>query len=152
MRCKLLTTSLTFALVAGWAHAQSVAVDDPTHKPSVFLGGEKEKKNAPITSRSVKGVVLDIGGQPTEGALVTLSDLKNKEKWTFITKADGKYHFDELSFVVDYEVIARKGVEVSITKKLSQYDHSPAVTRNLELEKPAPPAANAKDAKPAPKT
>jgi len=102
--------------------------------------------------------VLGVDGQPTEGALVILTDLKSKEKWTFVTKSNGRYHFDELSFVVDYEMLARKGTDVSITKKLSQYDHSPAVTRNFELEKAAasataatPTPAPAKDAKPAPK-
>lgn len=158
MRCTLLAASLTFAFFAGLVQAQSVAADDPAHKPSVFLGGEKEKKNKTVTSRGIKGVVIDAGGQPIQGALVTLSDMKSKETWTFVTKADGKYHFDELSLVVDYEVIARKAAEASTIKKLSQYDHSPEVTRNLELQKAAaaasstaPAAAAAKEATPAPK-
>jgi hypothetical protein len=159
MRCKLLTASLALSLITGSALCQSVAADDPSHKPSVFLGGEKEKKSKPVTSRSVKGIVLDTSGQPAEGALVVLNDLKSHETWTFVTKADGKYHFEALSLVVDYEVSAKKGKDLSIAKKLSQYDHSPAVTRNFELEKApmasssstAPPSSAPKDGKPAPK-
>ena len=60
-------------------------------------------------------------------------DLKSKEKWTIDTKADGKYNFDDLSFVVDYEVSAKRGSKVSVAKKLSQYDRTPLVVRNLEL-------------------
>ena len=152
MRCTLLTISLTALVFAGLAQGQSGS-DDPAHKPSVFLGGEKTKKNGPITSRSVKGIILDASGQPVEGALVTITDLKSKEKWTFITKADGRYHFEELSLVVDYDVSARKGTDVSITKKLSQYDHSPVLTRDLDLAKASPEAAKseATPSKPAPK-
>jgi Carboxypeptidase regulatory-like domain len=153
MRCKLIAASFTLVLIAGSVLAQSVAADDPNHKPSVFLGGEKPKKNAPITSRSVKGIVLDTAGQPATGALVVIKDLKNLETWTFVTKADGKYHFEELSLVVDYELTAKKGTDISTVKRLSQYDHAPAATRNFELEK-APAAASAaatKDQKPTPK-
>lgn len=156
MSCKLTSPSLILVLLtgvfsSGWAHGQSVAADDPTHKPSVFLGGEKPKKNAPITSRSVKGIVLDRSGQPSDGALVVLSDLKSKETWTYVTKADGKYHFDELSLVVDYELTAKKGTDISAVKKLSQYDRAPTATRNFDLEKPPAASAASAPAKPAPK-
>jgi Carboxypeptidase regulatory-like domain len=158
MRCKLIAGSLISLLITGSALAQSVAADDPTHKPSVFLGGEKPKKNGPVTSRTVKGIVLDTAGQPATGALVVLKDLKNLETWTFVTKADGRYHFNDLSLVVDYELTAKKGTAVGGVKKLSQYDHAPAATRNFELEK-APAAAStatppvsstSKDQKPTP--
>jgi hypothetical protein len=65
--------------------------------------------------------------------MVTLVDLRSKEKWSTETKADGKYNFDELSFIVDYEVSAKRGSFASVAKKLSQYDRTPLVVRNLEL-------------------
>lgn len=151
MLYKVLAASFISSLFAGSLTAQSVAADDPSHKPSVFLGGEKEKKNKAITSRSVKGIVLDTAGQPAQGALVVLNDLKSRETWTFVTKADGRYHFDELSLVLDYELSARKGTDISVVKKLSQYDHAPTATRNFELEKAPAAASSSKEAKPAPK-
>lgn len=115
------------------ASAQYVPEPNPANKPYVFLGGDKPKKGGPATSRAVKGVVIDESGKPMQGALVTLTDLKSKEKWTVDTKADGKYNFDELSFIVDYEVSAKRGSAVSVAKKLSQYDRTPLSVRNLEV-------------------
>jgi Carboxypeptidase regulatory-like domain len=136
-----------FTVTACWA--QYVPEPNPANKPYVFLGGDKPKKNGPATSRAVKGVVVDESGKPVQGAMVTLLDLRTKEKWSTETKADGKYNFDELSFVVDYEVSASKrGSGVSGAKKLSQYDRTPLVVRNLEL---APASAtNTSAAAPAP--
>lgn len=120
-------------LTASACWAQYVPEPNPANKPYVFLGGDKPKKGAPATSRAVKGVVVDEAGKPVQGAMVTLIDLRSKEKWTIDTKADGKYNFDDLSFVVDYEVSAKRGSKASVAKKLSQYDHTPLVVRNLEL-------------------
>jgi hypothetical protein len=124
--------AVTF-LTASACWAQYVPEPNPANKPYVFLGGDKPKKGAPATSRAVKGVVVDDAGKPVQGAMVTLVDLRSKEKWSTETKADGKYNFDELSFIVDYEVSAKRGSFASVAKKLSQYDRTPLVVRNLEL-------------------
>src|SRR5271165_2876381 len=124
--------AVTF-LTASACWAQYVPEPNPANKPYVILGGDKPKKGAPATSRTVKGVVVDDAGKPVQGAMVTLVDLRSKEKWSIETKADGKYNFDELSFIVDYTVSAKRGSFVSGAKKLSQYDHTPLVVRNLEL-------------------
>jgi hypothetical protein len=151
--------STTFVTVST-ASAQYQPEPNPANKPYVFLGGDKVKKGAPATSRAVKGVVTDEFGKPTQGALVTLTDLKSKEKWTVVTKVDGKYDFDELSFVVDYELLAKRGSSVSVVKKLSQYEHAPLVVRNLVLFAnaaaaeasiaPASPSTSTPSAAPAP--
>ena len=65
---------------------------------------------------------------------MTLTDLKSKEKKTFITKNDGRYNFDGLSFTVDYELAAQFKDEHSELRKLSQYDHSANIVRILEVE------------------
>jgi hypothetical protein len=124
--------AMTF-LTASIASAQYLPEPNPANKPYVFLGGDKPKKGGPATSRAVKGVVVDEAGRPVQGALVTLSDPRSKEKWTIDTKADGRYHFDELSFIVDYEISAKLGSKVSAVKKLSQYERAPLLVRNLEL-------------------
>ena len=73
----------------------------------MFVGGPKYKKDKTPTSRFLKGTVTDDSGKPIEGALVTLTNKANNDKWTFITKKDGRYNFAELSFTVDYELVAR---------------------------------------------
>lgn len=134
-------------LAASTVSAQYLPEPNPANKPYVFLGGDKPKKGGPATSRAVKGVVVDEGGRPVQGALVTLSDPRSKEKWTIDTKPDGKYHFDELSFIVDYEISAKLGSKISAVKKLSQYERAPLLVRNLELS--AANTASATTAEPA---
>lgn len=120
---------------ASAAFAQGDQRDRDYNQPSVSVGpgAPKQKKDRPVTSRSVKGTVVDDTGKPIEGALVSLTDLKSKEKWTFVTKADGRYVFDSLSLTVDYDVAAKKGSAASPVKHLSQYDHSTPAVRNLEI-------------------
>jgi len=81
----------------------------------------------------VTGKVVDGSGQPLEGALVTVTDTKADEKRTFITKKDGRYNFDELSFTVDYQLQARYKDAVSEPRKLSQYDHTVDMVRILDV-------------------
>jgi Carboxypeptidase regulatory-like domain len=100
------------------------------------LGGPKYKKDKTPTSRYLHGTVTDDTNQPVQGALVTLTNNKTKEKLTFITKKDGRYHFDDLSFTVDYGVQARYKNEASELRKISQYDNRPDVVRMLELQSP----------------
>lgn len=111
------------------------AVAQQTHDPNgdVFLGGPKYSKPKKVTSRTLKGTVTDENGKPLGGALVTLTDVAKNEKNTFITKGDGRYHFDDLPFHEDYEVSAQYGDGHSETKKLSQYDSLPEAVRMLEV-------------------
>jgi hypothetical protein len=98
----------------------------------------------------VKGKVVDGSGQPLRGALVTLTDMKNNEKRTFITKEDGLYNFDDLSFTVDYQLQARSKDRLSEQRKLSQYDRTPNMVRILDISSGPSPATEAKkdDAEP----
>ena len=130
---KCLSDIVVFLLVSGLVYGQ-ITDPNPAQKPSVFLGGPKDKKDKKATSKSLRGTVTDGTGKPLEGALVTLLDTKAKEKWTFITKKDGRYTFDGLSFTVDYEVTAKFKDEHSEVRKLSQYDHTPSIVRILQVE------------------
>lgn len=120
-------------LFCGFAFGQ-VTDPNPAQKPSVFLGGPKDKKEKNPTSKTLRGTVTDDAGKPVSGALVTLTDLKTKEKKTFITKDDGRYNFEGLSFTVDYQVAAVFKDERSELRKLSQYDHTASIVRILEVE------------------
>jgi Carboxypeptidase regulatory-like domain len=131
--CKYVSAGVLSLLVAGLLPGQ-ITDPNPAQKPNVFLGGPKEKKDKKATSKSLRGTVTDETGKPLEGALVTLVNTNSKEKWTFITKKDGRYNFDGLSFTVDYEVAAKFKDERSELRKLSQYDHTPSIVRILQVE------------------
>lgn len=130
---KWLSAALASLLLSGLAIGQ-INDPNPAQKPSVFLGGPKDKKEKNPTSKTLRGTVTDDAGKPVDGALVTLTDLKSKEKKTFITKTDGHYIFDGLSFTVDYQVAAQFKDERSELRKLSQYDHTPSIVRILQVE------------------
>ncbi|HEX3683789.1 MAG TPA: carboxypeptidase-like regulatory domain-containing protein [Bryobacteraceae bacterium] len=145
---RLLLTIFSIAVLSATASAQSngaTAPKDPD--PNVFLDNHRpmiEKKQKAPTSRTVTGKVVDDTGQPLEGALVTLTDGKTHAKTTAITKKDGRYNFEDLSFTIDYEVQARYKDSLSPVRKLSQYDHTANVVRILEIASDTPPAAEAK--------
>ncbi len=120
------------SMMAGQANNPNLSPRDP----GAVLGGPKYKKNKVPTSRYLHGTVTDGTNQPVAGALVTLTDDKAHDKLTFITKKDGRYHFEDLSFSSDYAVQARYKKEASTERKISQYDSRPDVVRMLELQSP----------------
>ena len=121
--------------------APAWAQSDP--HSNVFLGGDKPKKEKTPTSRSVKGTVIDGEGKPLDGALVTLTKGDTHESTTFITKQDGHYNFDGLSFTTDYKLAAQYKGAKSEAKTLSQYDRTPYIVRMLAIaaDDKKPPAA-----------
>jgi hypothetical protein len=145
--------------MAGLVIALSVAVafaqqTQDTRSPDVFLDNHRplnQKKDKAPTSRTVAGQVVDDSGQPLEGALVMLIDGKTKEKREFFTKKDGRYRFEDLSFSVDYQLRAKWKNLTSDERKLSQYDHTAMIIRQLEVTTPEgapPPSTEAKTDKP----
>lgn len=132
MRRRLLLAAALIAIAGVPAIAQQTS--DPNS--NVFVGGPKYKKDKTPTSRYLKGTVTDDSGRPLEGALVTLTNKTTNDKWTFITKKDGRYNFGDLSFTTDYEVIARFKDLQSEARKLSQYDHTANIVRILAVAQP----------------
>jgi Carboxypeptidase regulatory-like domain len=149
---RLLFAMITVAVITASASGQATD-PNPAHVPSVFLGNHRppNKKDKKPTSRSVKGKVVDHSGQPLEGALVTVSDTKAGEKRTFITKKDGHYNFDDLSFTVDYQLQARYKDAVSEPRKLSQYDRTVDMVRILDIPSGVSPTTEAKKEEAEPK-
>ena len=91
---------------------------------------------------------MDDTGQPLDGALVTLTNSKTKDKTTVFTKKDGRYNFEDVSFTIDYQLQARYKDLTSDVRNLSQYDHTANVVRILQIQ-PASTADSPKaEAKP----
>jgi hypothetical protein len=145
---RLLLCAFLALLPASFARAQTsgaTAAKDPN--PSVFLDNHRPiigKKDKAPTTRAVSGKVVDETGQPLDGALVTLTDNKTHVKTTAFTKKDGRFNFDDLSFINDYELQARYKDSLSTPRKLSQYDHTANVVRILEINTETPATAEAK--------
>ena len=139
-------------LAAGFAAAQSTNTNPAAHDAPVFLGNHRpsNKKEKTPTTRNLSGKVVDINGTPIEGALVTLTDGRTKEKTTFITKSDGRYRFSELSFSIDYGLQAKYKKFSAEPRKISQYDHNPNAVRILQVDDSENGAAASAEAKKSP--
>jgi len=133
------------------AGAQQISDPNPAHAPAAEIDNKRpliqHKEKAP-TSRTVSGKVVDeISGTPLKGAIVTLTNLSTREKREMITKEDGRYNFDDLSFSVDYALNAKYKNAVTDTRKLSQYDRTAKVVRILTVPDTAAAAAPVNEAK-----
>lgn len=151
MKVRLFAFSICLLAVNSAAIAQQISDPNPAHAPSAEIDNKRplisHKEKAP-TSKTVSGKVVDeISGAPLRGAIVTLTDVSTKEKRETITKEDGRYSFEDLSFTVDYELRARYKNAVTDVRRLSQYDHSAKAVRILNIpdaDAAAAPGANAK--------
>ena len=134
-----LAAFLIAGVSAACAQAPTPAPQQDTKQPDVFLDNHRpligKKEKAP-TARALSGIVTDDTGRPLQGALVTITALKNNEKRDFFTKKDGRYSFDDLSFTEDYQVQAKWKKLASEPRKISQYDHSAKVVRLLQVQTP----------------
>jgi Carboxypeptidase regulatory-like domain len=147
LKLRLFGSLLCVILLASSAGAQSTNPSS-TKSPEVFLDNHRpliKKKDKAPTSRDVSGKVVDENGNPLEGALVTLKDTKTNARTTFITKKDGRYNFDDLSFDIDYELGARYKDLATETRKLSQYDRNPNIVRILQIQPRSDSSASTTD-------
>ena len=136
MKRVVISSVATLTLAFLCAAQQTIDPALNTHpKDNATFGNQKppKKEKAP-TSRTVTGQVVDESGQALEGAMVTLTDKKTREKTNFFTKKDGRYQFADLSFTIDYELQARYKDKASEVRKLSQYDTAPRPVRFLEIK------------------
>lgn len=84
--------------------------------------------------RSITGEVSLPSGEPADGAVVKLKDLKTLSVRSFVVSGDGKFRFQNLSSNVDYQVHADLGEMKSPTRTVTVFDSRPTVVVNLKLE------------------
>src|ERR1700724_4879922 len=83
------------------------------------LAAQDKRPNEDGNTRSVQGVVTDASGKPVAGAVVQLKDTKSLQIRSYVTEADGSYHFAGLSTHVEYELEAKKDGVTSGKKTLT---------------------------------
>lgn len=93
-----------------------------------------QKKGEDSATRSVQGNVTDASNNLVDGAVVQLKDTKTLQIRSFITKADGMYHFHGLNPNVDYELKADHQGASSPLKTLSSFDTRKQAVINLKVE------------------
>jgi hypothetical protein len=100
---------------------------------------EKKNKKEEATLRSVQGTVFDKDDKPVVGAVVQLKDVRTMQMRSYISKANGEYHFSSLKIDDDYELEARNDNLTSGPKKISIFDNRKLVIQNLKADKPEKP-------------
>ena len=86
--------------------------------------------------RVVQGIVRDSSNQPQANAVVYLQDQKSLEVRTYITQADGRYRFGQLSSEVDYQLWAEYKGHKSKTRSISSFDSKKQFNFDLKIEAP----------------
>jgi hypothetical protein len=86
-------------------------------------------------TRSVQGVVTDAAGKPVAGAVVQLKDTKSLQIRSYLTEADGAYHFAGLSTNVEYELEAKSDGATTGKKTLTVFNTQKVATVNLKFKK-----------------
>ncbi len=97
---------------------------------------DKRSKKEEATLRSVQGTVTDNTDKAVVGAVVQLKNVRTLQMRSYITKADGEYHFSSLKIDEDYEVEAKNKDLTSGPKKISIFDNRKIVIQNLKADKP----------------
>jgi hypothetical protein len=91
-------------------------------------------KDKEIAGRMLTGKVLDHHDNPLLDAIVYLANVRTRAVKSYITAADGAYHFPELSPNIDYEVYAQYKGQKSDTKTVSQFDDRKIVNIILRID------------------
>src|SRR5450432_3833839 len=102
---------------------------------SCGLHGQDKRSSEDASTRSLEGTVTDASGNPVEKAVVQLKDTKSLQIRSFITAADGSYHFAGLSPNLEYELKAEYQGASSDRKTLSIFNSKKAPKINLKLKK-----------------
>lgn len=90
--------------------------------------------SAQTNSKTVQGKVLSSSDKPLSGAIVYLEDGKTNSIRSFISTADGSYHFGQLANDTDYQVWARYQNTQSDKRGISSYDSRTKVVINLRVK------------------
>ena len=84
-------------------------------------------------ARTLDGTVSGKGG-PVKGAVVHLKDTRSLAQKSYITAADGNYHFAQLSSGTDYDVWAEADGKKSPVKSVSSFDTKTSFNIGLKLD------------------
>lgn len=89
---------------------------------------------AQSSTKTLQGKVLSSSDKPLSGAIVYLESGKTNSIRSFISTADGSYHFGQLAADTDYQIWARYKNIKSDTKGISSYDSRPKVVINFRIK------------------
>jgi hypothetical protein len=96
---------------------------------------QRKEKKEDANVRNLQGMVTSPEDKPVPGAVVQLKDMRTLQVRSFITQAEGDYHFSGLKTDIDYEVKASFSGLSSDARTLSVFDNRKNAVINLKLKK-----------------
>ena len=94
----------------------------------------QDNRSQDTSTRIVRGTVVDSADKPVEGAVVQCKDTKTLQVRSFVTQANGEYHFYGLSMNADYQLQAAHNGSTSKAKRLSVFDSHKESTIDLKIK------------------
>jgi len=83
--------------------------------------------------RTIEGIVCSNEGAPIQGAVVYLQDSKSLAVKSYLSDAQGQFHFRQLSMSLDYGLWAELNGKRSKTKNISQFNSKTELHYKLKL-------------------
>lgn len=111
-----------------------LALLGPLSRPMPAQNKTRQERREEANSRSAMGLITSVDDMPASGAVVQLKDMRTLQVRSFITQADGTYHFYGLRADVDYQLTARSGDATAGPKTLSVFDTRKEAILNFKLE------------------
>lgn len=84
--------------------------------------------------RTIEGTVCGEDDKPVQGAVVYLQDSKSLAVKSYLSDAEGRFHFRQLSMSADYDLWAEMNGKRSKTKTISQFNSKPDLTYKLKVK------------------
>jgi len=83
--------------------------------------------------RTIEGEVCRDDGRPLQGAVVYLQDSKSLAVRSYLSDAQGKFHFRRLSMSADFDLWAEMNGKRSKTKSISQFNSKTDLDYKLKV-------------------
>jgi len=87
------------------------------------------------SQRTLEGMVRDAARQPLAGAIVYLKNLNSLSVKTYVTSADGSFHFGQVGMDSDYEIYAEAEGRKTRTRRISAFNNKKRWTIDLAMKK-----------------
>ena len=120
-------TWLLCAFVLGAVLSSSVSA------PPIWASGVLAETTKVPKLRTIEGVVSSKEGAPVQGAVVYLQDSKSLAVKSYLSDAEGRFHFRRLSMSIDFDLWAELNGKRSKTKSISQFNSKENLNYKLKL-------------------
>lgn len=101
--------------------------------PPAWGSGSPAQSTKVPKLRTIEGMVCSKEGAPIQGAVVYLQDSKSLAVKSYLSDAEGHFHFRQLSTSADFDLWAELNGQRSKTKNISQFNSKTDLNYKLKL-------------------